>query len=116
MFYCNDAPALRAFLRDALGFDRCTDVGGGWLIFDMPEADLGVHPSEGPEGPPKPVPSGTAELSFYCDDIHATVAALEERGVTFVRDVQDHGYGWVTAFEAPGDFQIQLYQPKYTKG
>ena len=39
MFYSSEAEALRAFLRDKLGL-KGTDVGGGWLIFDAPEADL----------------------------------------------------------------------------
>jgi len=46
MFYSSQPEALRAFLRDKLGLHG-TDVGGGWLIFDTPEADLGVHPIEG---------------------------------------------------------------------
>ena len=37
------------------------------------------------------------------------------RGVEFIQEVQDHGYGWVTFFKAPGDFKIQLYQAKYSK-
>ena len=74
MFYSSQADELRAFFRDKLGLAG-TDVGGGWLIFDAPEADLGVHPTEGAP------PSGTADISFYCDDIHATVSELESRGV-----------------------------------
>ena len=50
MFYRSHADALRAFLRDKLGLAG-TDVGGGWLIFDAPEADLGVHPNENGEPP-----------------------------------------------------------------
>ena len=109
MFYSSQAEALRAFLRDKLGL-RGTDVGGGWLIFDAPEADVGVHPTEG-----KDVPSGTADISFYCDDIARTMATLRERGVEFTQDVEDHGYGLVTHFKVPGDFTVQLYQPRYTK-
>jgi catechol 2,3-dioxygenase-like lactoylglutathione lyase family enzyme len=109
MFYSSHAAELREFLRDKLGL-RGADVGGGWLIFDAPEADLGVHPTEG-EGPP----SGTADISFYCDDINSTVASLEARGVEFVDEVADHGYGYVTHFRVPGGFEIQLYQPKYEK-
>jgi catechol 2,3-dioxygenase-like lactoylglutathione lyase family enzyme len=109
MFYSSHAAELREFLRDKLGL-RGADVGGGWLIFDAPEADLGVHPTEG-EGPP----SGTADISFYCDDIKSTVASLEARGVEFVDEVADHGYGYVTHFRVPGGFEIQLYQPKYEK-
>jgi catechol 2,3-dioxygenase-like lactoylglutathione lyase family enzyme len=110
MFYSSRAAELRAFFRDQLGL-KGVDVGDGWLIFDAPEADLGVHPTDN-DGPP----SGTADLSFFCDDIHATVAELKQRGVAFTQDVEDHGYGLVTFFNAPGDFTIQLYQPKYGKG
>ena len=109
MFYSSQAEALRAFLRDKLGMGA-TDVGGGWLIFDAPEADLGVHPTEG-----KDPPSGTADISFYCDDIAATVGEMKARGVEFVHDVEDHGYGLVTHFKVPGGFKIQLYQPRYSK-
>jgi catechol 2,3-dioxygenase-like lactoylglutathione lyase family enzyme len=109
MFYSSQADALRAFLKDKLGLSG-TDVGGGWLIFDAPEADLGVHPTEGDE--PR---SGTADISFYCDDVLETVNQLRARGVEFTQEVEDHGYGLVTFFEVPGDFKVQLYQPKYTK-
>ena len=109
MFYSSRADELRAFLRDKLGLNG-TDVGGGWLIFDAPRADLGVHPIEGSN-----VPSGTMDISFFCDDIQATVAELRRRGVQFVQDVEDHGYGFVTYFNVPGDFKVQLYQPKYAK-
>jgi catechol 2,3-dioxygenase-like lactoylglutathione lyase family enzyme len=109
MFYSSEAAALRAFLRDKLGL-RGTDVGEGWLIFDVPEADLGVHPTEG-AGPP----SGTADISFYCDDIHQTVEALKSRGVEFTQEIVDHGYGLVTYFKVPGAFKVQLYEPRYTK-
>lgn len=109
MFYSSKPEELRAFLRDKLGFSS-TDVGGGWLIFDLPEADMGVHPAEGGE-----MPSGTPDISFYCDDIEATVRELKARGVEFTDEVRDMGYGLVTHLEVPGDFAIQLYQPKYSK-
>lgn len=109
MFYTSEPEALRAFLRDKLQFPAM-DVGGGWLIFDLPDAEMGCHPSETDEGP---VPSGTPHISFYCDDIEATVAELKGRGVEFTDAIADHGYGLVTHFKAPGNFEIQLYQPKY---
>jgi catechol 2,3-dioxygenase-like lactoylglutathione lyase family enzyme len=114
MFYSSEAEALRAFLRDKLGFGA-TDVGGGWLIFDLPEADMGVHPVETDPAKGGP-PSGTADVSFYCDDIHRTVAELRAKGVEFTDDVADHGYGLVTFFKVPGGFKVQLYQPQYEKG
>ena len=109
MFYSSQAAELRAFLRDKLGFPAI-DVGEGWLIFDLPEADMGVHPTE--EGG---APSGTPDISFYCDDIEATVRELKARGVEFTGEVQDMGYGLVTHFKAPGGFELQLYQPRYSK-
>ena len=109
MFYSSQADELRTFLRDTLGFTG-TDVGGGWLIFDAPEADIGVHPTEGSD-----VTSGTADISFYCDDIVTTVRELEARGVEFTKGIEDRGYGLVTFFKVPGGFEIQLYQPKYAK-
>ena len=91
MFYTSEPEALRTFLREKLQFPF-TDVGNGWLIFDLPSADLGCHPAGGPHG----APSGTHDISFYCDDIKATVAELRARGVQFVDEVADHGYGFVT--------------------
>jgi hypothetical protein len=109
MFYCSEATALRTFLKDKLGLPA-TDVGDGWLIFDAPEADLGVHPTD-KDGPP----SGTADISFYCDDIETTVGDLKAKGVEFTRGVEDQGYGLVTCFKVPGGFEVQLYQPRYKK-
>jgi len=110
MFYSSDASGLRDFLRDKLGF-KGTDVGGGWLIFDLPEADMGCHPANEAEG----ALSGTHDISFYCDDIYKTVDELKSKGVKFKDEIEDHGYGFVTNFYMPGDFYVQLYQPKYKK-
>jgi hypothetical protein len=110
MFYTSQPQALRTFLRDKLGFPS-TDVGDGWLIFDLPEADMGCHPAEDVDGGR----SGTHSISFYCDDITATVAELKGRGVEFTDEIRDAGYGLVTHFRVPGDFAVQLYQPSYAK-
>lgn len=109
MFYTSQPEELRAFLRDKLQLPA-TDVGGGWLIFDLPPAEMGCHPIDGKEDQ---VESGTRDISFYCDDIRETVAQLKARGVQFADEIKDQGYGLVTHFRAPGDFQIQLYQAKY---
>src|SRR4029079_1158388 len=99
MFYSSQAAELRAFFRDKLGF-RGTDVGDDWLIFDGPEADLGVHPTDGKE-----VKSGTPDVSFYCDDIEQTVRELRGRGVEFTQEVEAHGYGLVPIIRVPGGFK-----------
>src|SRR4029077_13541775 len=112
MFYSSQPEAFRAFARDKLGF-KATDVGGGWLIFNLPEADMGCHPADPDE---EGATSGTPNISFYCDDIAKTVAELKAKGVEFTDAVSNRGYGLVTHFKVPGDFEIQLYQPLYSKG
>ena len=113
MFYSSEPEALRQFLRDKLGFDSYTDVGGGWLIFNLQEADMGVHDAD-PSGE-HGSPPGTHDISFYCDDIRTTVTELGNRGVVFDGDVIDAGFGLVTHFEMPGGVRVQLYQPHYKK-
>ncbi len=104
LFYTPDPEAARAFIRDALGLPN-TDTGGGWLIFDVQEADFGVHPGEGPRH----------EVSFYCDDIQATVAELTAKGVTFTTPISEQQWGFLTRFRIPGGLEVDLYQPKYRK-
>ncbi|HKE16296.1 MAG TPA: VOC family protein [Kofleriaceae bacterium] len=108
LFYSSEVDAMRAFLRDVLRLPF-TDVGQGWLIFDLPEADIGVHPVDDEAS------SGKHDLSFYCDDIAGTVADLRARGATFDGDIEDHGYGLVTYFTMPGNVRVQLYEPRYEK-
>ena len=110
MFYTSKPEELRAFIRDKLGFPA-TDVGEGWLIFDLPEAEMGCHP----EDPRKRAPSGTHYISFYCDDIRKTVSQLKAHGVAFTDEVADKGYGLLIHFTMPGDFEVELYQPSYRK-
>jgi predicted enzyme related to lactoylglutathione lyase len=110
MFYSSDAKGLRRFLKAKLGL-KAHDIGEGWLIFEVPEADMGVHPAD-KDG----APSGTHDISFYCDDIKKTVKELKAKGVEFVGKIEDHGYGFVTHFKVPGGFQLMLYQPKYERG
>jgi hypothetical protein len=104
LLYTPKPEELRAFIRDKLGFPFA-DVGEGWLIFDMPEADLGCHPSD----------RVFHSISFYCDDIKKTVEELKSRGVQFTTGISDEGFGLVTHFRMPGDVEVQLYQPKYKK-
>ena len=108
LFYSTDSDATRAFFRDVVQLPG-SDIGQGWWIFDLPEGDLGIHPVE--EGQP----GGASHLSFYCDDIHGTVADLARRGVQFTEAIADHGWGMVTHFEAPGGISVQLYEPRYAK-
>ena len=103
--YSEDAEALRAFFRDVLGFPS-VDAGGGWLIFGLPPAELAAHPAES---------GGHHELYLMCDDIEATVAELESRGVQLSSPVTDEGFGLVTAIALPGGGELGLYEPRHPK-
>jgi catechol 2,3-dioxygenase-like lactoylglutathione lyase family enzyme len=108
MFYSSEAEALRSFFHEKLGLPS-TDIGAGWLVFALPEAELGIHVVDLAKGRP----SGTHLLSFYCDDIQATFADLEANGVEFVGDIRTSDWGYATRFRAPGGIEIDLYQPRY---
>ena len=108
MFYSSKAEQAREFIKEKLRLP-CSDVGEGWLIFDLEEGDVGFHPTEGDP------PSGTHNVSFYCDDLEKTVKELKSRGVTFDDAIADHGYGFVTHITLPGGVKVQIYQPKYVK-
>ena len=99
LFYTPEPEALRAVLRDVFGW-RHVDAGGGWLIFALPPAELGAHPAEAPRH----------ELSFMCDDVHATVAELRERGVEVRGEPEDLGFGIATTIVLPGGVEVLLYE------
>src|SRR5438270_13460501 len=101
MFYSAEPEALRAFIRDKLRFS-CTDVGQGWLIFDLPEAEMGCHPAD----PAKGALAGTHDISFYCDDVETTVAEHKCRGVVLTGPAGAHVYGLVDLFHMYGAFVV----------
>ena len=46
-----------------------------------------------------------------CDDIEATVAELEAKGVEFTAPVSDRAGGSLTALQVPGGGELGLYEP-----
>jgi predicted enzyme related to lactoylglutathione lyase len=107
IIYAEDAERARAFFRDVLDLGH-VDVHDGWLIFKLPPAELGIHPSADPDAA-----SGSHELFLMCDDVEATVADLSAKGVEFTTPVQDQGFGLITRFSVPGAGTMGLYQPKH---
>jgi hypothetical protein len=83
------------------------DAGEGWLIFRLPPAELGVHPTmDGSE-------NGTHELYLMCDDVQETVADLKKKGVEFTGPVKDHGWGLLVSLRIPGGGEMGLYEPRH---
>jgi catechol 2,3-dioxygenase-like lactoylglutathione lyase family enzyme len=103
IIYTTEADRLRAFVRDVLDFPS-VDAGDGWLIFALPPAELAAHPAE--EG-------GRHELYLMCDDIHATVEELKQKGVEFTQPIDDQGFGLITRATIPGAGELGLYEPRH---
>src|SRR5690242_6317792 len=101
MLYSADAAADRAFLRDKLRFTG-VDAGDDWLIFQLPPAEVALHPAERPQH----------ELYLMCDDITATLAELADRGVEIAGPVADRGWGLLAAIKLPSGATLGLYEPR----
>jgi hypothetical protein len=102
VLYSVDAEADRAFCRDVLGFP-CVDAGHGWLIFALPPAEAAFHPSE---------KNGPHELYLMCDDLHAEMNSLAQKGVSF-SSIENERWGSITRITLPGGGRVGLYQPKH---
>jgi len=102
LVYSPEADAVRDVFRDVFGFDH-VDAGGGWLIFRMPPAEAGVHPSEAP----------SHEVAFMCDDLPSTMAELRARGIAFKGEPEDAGWGITSIMLLPGGLEMMLYQPRH---
>ncbi|MGA9421044.1 MAG: hypothetical protein WBW61_01710 [Rhodanobacteraceae bacterium] len=103
ILYSTSPDADRAFLRDVLRLTH-VDVGGGWLIFGLPPAEVAVHPSE----------NNTQELFLMCEDIDAFIANMHEHDIA-CSDVHDAPWGRLTQLTLPGGGRIGVYQPRHAR-
>jgi catechol 2,3-dioxygenase-like lactoylglutathione lyase family enzyme len=103
LVYSKQADAVRAFLRDVLGFPS-VDAGGGWPIFALPPAEIAVHPSDAPDA---------HELYLMCDDLDATVATLATKGITLATPIREERWGRVTSIRIAEGSTLGIYQPKH---
>jgi catechol 2,3-dioxygenase-like lactoylglutathione lyase family enzyme len=104
MIFTKDEAADRAFLRDVLEIP-CIDSGGGWLIFKLPPAELGVHGHE---------ENDLHKLYFICDDLDAAIATLAEKGVT-CDEVSGASWGRFTGVPLPGGGKVGLYEAHHAR-
>jgi len=109
IIYSTAADEVRAFLRDAIGFSG-VDIGGGWLVFALPPAELAVHPTEEEASGDL---LGQCELYLMCDDINATLEELKSKGAEVSRPISDEGWGLLTALRLPGGTELGLYEPRH---
>ena len=104
IIYSANAEADRAFFRDVLKWPH-VDVGGGWLIFGMPPAEVAVHPDGANE---------SHELYLMCDDITAFASSMAERRVECSK-VHDAPWGRLIHITLPGGGKLGVYQPRHAR-
>src|SRR5579864_3358325 len=104
IIYSTNADADRAFLRDVLGLPH-VDVGGGWLIFGLPPAEVAVHPSD---------KNSVQELYLMCDDIEAQITDMRARDVA-CEPVQQQVWGLLTYLTLPGGGRLGVCQPRHAR-
>lgn len=104
VIFSRNPEADRAFLKDVLDLPH-VDVGGGWLIFALPPAEVAVHPSD---------ENGVHELYLMCDDLHAFRERMRERGCE-VDAVEEADWGTLTHVALPGGGRLGVYEPKHAQ-
>jgi hypothetical protein len=104
IIYSTNPDADRAFLRDVIKLTS-VDVGGGWLIFGLPPAEVAVHPSD---------ENDVHEFYLMCDDINALVADMNRQGIK-CGALDDQGWGILTHVVLPGGGKLGVYQPRHAR-
>jgi catechol 2,3-dioxygenase-like lactoylglutathione lyase family enzyme len=103
LIYTPEPDAVRAIFRDVFGWKH-VDAGDGWLIFALPPGELAAHPTEDEVG---------HELTLMCDDLGATMAELQAKGITFEGEPEDQGWGISAMMLLPGNTRLMLYEPRH---
>src|SRR2546428_11161792 len=112
LLYSDNPEADRAFFRDVLDF-RAVDAGGGWLIFALPPAEVGIHPSEGER---RQLHGGrqllTSVLYLMCDNLPALIKSLDAKNVS-CSPVEEEDWGIKTTIQLTRGGEIGLYEPTH---
>jgi catechol 2,3-dioxygenase-like lactoylglutathione lyase family enzyme len=104
MIFTRDEAADRAFFRDVMEIS-CIDSGGGWLIFKLPPAELGIHGGER---------NDFHQLYLMCDDLDAEIERLSTKGVA-CSEAKSASWGRFTGVPLPGGGTIGLYEAHHKR-
>ena len=110
LLYSQDPEADRAFFRDVLQF-RFVALDGGWLIFALPPAEMGIHPGAFAQQHGGHSVSGCV-LYLMCEDLAAAMKSLAARGVACT-EIDRAEWGMKTTVRLPSGGEIGLYQPAH---
>ncbi len=90
LLYSKDPVADRAFFKTVLEFP--SEIGGDWLLFALPPAELAVHPTDGEFVQMHAEhPMLGAVLYLMCDDLRSLMQSLKGKGVATQRRPRPNG-------------------------
>jgi hypothetical protein len=104
IIYSKDPDADRAFLKNVLKMPN-VDVGGGWLIFGLPPAEMAVHPSD---------ENDVHEFYLMCDNVEAFVSEMKKQNIN-CGPLHNQGWGILTQIILPGGGKLGVYQPRHAR-
>ena len=104
IIFSTNPEADRAFLRDVLKL-RNVDAGEGWLIFELPPAEVAVHPYER---------NNVHRFYLMTDDIEEFILEMEHHNVG-CEPVVEAEWGVLTNITLPGGGKLGIYQPRHAR-
>jgi catechol 2,3-dioxygenase-like lactoylglutathione lyase family enzyme len=116
VMYVSDQDASLDFYVNKLGFDKRVDEemwpGARWVEVLPPRGQTSVVLSSAADFDKQP--GEGAYLTFACDDIHATVTELRQRGVTVTDPVEEQWGTYIKATDPDGNL-VQIAQKDQTE-
>lgn len=104
MIFSKDAEKDRLFFKDVLKFPY-VDNGGNWLIFDLPNTEMGVHPND---------KNNIHELYFLCEDIDVFIETMSKHSIKTLNR-RDEPWGKIIDLILPGGGTIMVYEPLHKR-
>ena len=98
-----NAEADRAFLNSLTL--PSVPMPGGFTIYGLPPSEVAIHPSD---------KNDVHEFYLMCDDVNATIAAMEKAGIP-TSPIRTAGWGLMTTLTLPGGGKLGIYQPKHPR-
>ena len=112
LLYSADPEADRTFIRDVLEIPAI-DSGGGWLIFRLPPAEMGIHPADTALATTQAGQSlATGTVYLMCRNLAQTLEQLKAKGVV-PSGLREAEWGLASSIGLPGGGRLGLYEPSH---
>jgi predicted enzyme related to lactoylglutathione lyase len=106
-YWTMDMDRAVKFYQEVLGLELLRRDGSNWAMFDAGPVRLALHGAI--EG--RPIETGGATAVFAVDDLDASRASLEERGVEFEEHVGEvEGYARFATLRDPDGNRVQIIE------